>query len=259
MNTGRRRKRSTDTQNDQPKKGDQGTLDGKKIPLQKVVNKIFETIDEIKEDLHLIREPNGTQENPSRTCKDLYLAYPDFKDGYYWIDPNLGVHHDAIEVYCNMTANGETCLSPKKNQRMALPRPYAKDPKDPKKWYSDLQGGFKIRYHPENQVAFIRLMSVRVRQKFTYFCTNALAYDNKNSNHNSMGIRFMGANEDPIKKIRPRDVPYDGCRNRRSNAYTVFDFHTKKIHTLPIIDFMPNDYGGGSQKFGFEIGPVCFS
>ena len=32
--------------------------------------------------------------------------------GHYWIDPNLGMPDDAVKVYCNMSAGGETCVSP---------------------------------------------------------------------------------------------------------------------------------------------------
>ena len=28
---------------------------------------------------------------------------------------------------------------------------------------------------------------------------------------------------------------------------------------LPIIDVSPVDFGGNNQKFGFEVGRVCFS
>ncbi len=46
-------------------------------------------------------KPNGTQTNPARTCYDLFLAYPLYGEGYYWIDPNMGSNDDSIEVYCN--------------------------------------------------------------------------------------------------------------------------------------------------------------
>lgn len=38
--------------------------------------------------------------------------------GDYWIDPNQGCHRDSIKVYCNFTADGETCLYPDKRTEM---------------------------------------------------------------------------------------------------------------------------------------------
>lgn len=38
--------------------------------------------------------------------------------GEYWIDPNQGCHKDGIKVYCNFTADGETCLYPDKRIEM---------------------------------------------------------------------------------------------------------------------------------------------
>lgn len=32
--------------------------------------------------------------------------------GTYWIDPNLGCSSDTIQVICNFTNGGQTCLSP---------------------------------------------------------------------------------------------------------------------------------------------------
>ena len=28
--------------------------------------------------------------------------------------------------------------------------------------------------------------------------------------------------------------------------------------TLPIVDVAVSDFGNGNQKFGFQVGPVCF-
>lgn len=39
---------------------------------------------------------------------------------------------------------------------------------------------------------------------------------------------------------------------------TIFEVRTKKSNQLPLIDFLPLDYGSEGQAFGFEVGPVCF-
>lgn len=35
-----------------------------------------------------------------------------FPVGTYWIDPNLGCSSDSIQVTCNFSQGGQTCLSP---------------------------------------------------------------------------------------------------------------------------------------------------
>lgn len=42
------------------------------------VNKAFTNI---QQQLHLMRKPIGTRENPARTCRDLFYGHPDLKDG----------------------------------------------------------------------------------------------------------------------------------------------------------------------------------
>ena len=85
--------------------------------------------------------PVGSRENPAMTCKELmdvdniqdgkldcsllfkFDLWPDklralvdvnswLCAGYFWIDPNLGCPADAVKVYCNFTAGGETCVPP---------------------------------------------------------------------------------------------------------------------------------------------------
>jgi len=228
-----------------------------KVSLEQIVKQVFEHIDDLREEFKEIRLPPGTKESPARTCKDIYLAYPESKDGWYWIDPNLGVALDAIQVWCNMTAEGETCISPKRNTRVMIPRHFPKD--DSVEWFSDMHNGYKIKYPSESQMTFLRLLSIKASQKLTYFCTNAVAWFNQEENNYEKSIKLLGANDHTIQKFKNKEVIYDGCRNRRSNAYTVFVLKTRKVNQLPIVDLMPRDYGAAWQKFGFEVGPVCFS
>jgi len=41
---------------------------------------------------------------------DFYLTF--LLSGMYYIDPNQGSTADALLVYCNFSAGGQTCLSP---------------------------------------------------------------------------------------------------------------------------------------------------
>lgn len=47
-------------------------------------------------------------------------------------------------------------------------------------------------------------------------------------------------------------------QQKQGYARTVLEINTPRIDQLPIIDVMLNDFGDPSQRFGFEVGPVCF-
>ena len=70
---------------------------------------IYNELDTLKHSLRELMRPNGTRNNPARTCYDLFLCYSLYEEGYYWIDPNLGSNDDAIEVYC--TKPGCSCVN----------------------------------------------------------------------------------------------------------------------------------------------------
>ena len=43
--------------------------------------------------------------------------------GTYWVDPNLGCSSDTIEVSCNFTHGGQTCLKPITASKVAICSP----------------------------------------------------------------------------------------------------------------------------------------
>merc|ERR550539_935919 len=85
------------------------------------------------------------------------------KDDFYWIDPNLGMVDDAVKVYCNMSAGGETCVFPDVHTSRMPNIPWRKSREG---WYSTLRGGFKVTYDSLGpvQLTFLRLMSVEAYQ-----------------------------------------------------------------------------------------------
>ena len=188
---------------------------------------------------------------------------------------------DAVYVYCNMTAEGETCVFPDLHSSQMPNIPWRKE-NDKTDWYSNLRGGFRVIWTIRTftvpfitnfafqisyetvgvvQMTFLRLLSEGAYQNFTYTCMNSVAwYSNQEQNHDD-AIRFMGDNEIDIgyenSKLRP-NVLVDGCKTGKSKSETVFEIRTTKLQYLPIIDFYPVDYGQPQQAFGFQVGPVCF-
>ncbi len=49
--------------------------------LNDVVERIFHSIDELDTEIKGIKFPQGTRSNPARSCKDIFLGHPEFKDG----------------------------------------------------------------------------------------------------------------------------------------------------------------------------------
>ena len=119
---------------------------------------------------------------------------------------------DAVKVYCNMTAGGETCVFPDMHASRMPNIPWRKSQEG---WYSTLRGGFKISYDSLGpvQMTFLRLMSTEAYQNFTYTCINSAAwYDARSSNYNN-AIKLLGENEDEFTAGTNKPlVLHDGCK-----------------------------------------------
>ncbi|KAG5880671.1 hypothetical protein JTB14_037568 [Gonioctena quinquepunctata] len=221
---------------------------------------MYSTIYSMRQELEKFRKPIGSRENPAMTCKDLYYGHPHYTDGWYWIDPNLGMKDDAVYVYCNMTAEGETCVFPDVHSSNMPNIPWRKEGKR-KEWFSGLRGGFKITYETVGtvQMAFLRLLSQEVHQNFTYTCANSIGWYNEKTYKYDMSIKLLGENQQEFSSngLKP-EIISDGCKSRTSKSETVFQITTKKLSRLPIVDFLPADYGQPNQSFGFSVGPVCY-
>lgn len=108
-------------------------------------------------------------------------------------------------------------------------------------------------------MAFLKLLSKEAHQNFTFTCVNSIAWYNSNTHKYDMSIKLLGGSgqEYSYAGFKPTIV-FDGCKSRDIKGETIFEIKTKKLNQLPIIDFMPIDYGQPNQAFGFAVGPVCF-
>lgn len=74
-----------------------------------------------------------------------------------------------------------------------------------------------------------------------------------------MAIKLLGQNEHEFTHTNSKNIVIeDKCKFRKNKAETIFEIRTKKMQQLPIIDFLPVDYGAPNQAFGFSVGAVCF-
>merc|ERR1712241_115743 len=212
---------------------------------------VYTDIYNMRIEMEKIKKPIGTRNSPARTCQDLHYGHPQMKDGFYWIDPNLGMPDDAVKVWCNMESGGETCVSPDVHASRMPNIPWRKSTEG---WYSTLRGGFRISYDSMGpvQLPFLRLMSSEAYQNFTYTCINSAAwYDSRIGNHNN-AIKLQGDNEEEFSPDNNQpNILLDGCRNKRAESKTIFEVRTQKLGQLPLVDFYPVDYGKPHQAFGF--------
>uniref|UniRef100_A0A3Q4MRE8 Collagen, type XI, alpha 1b n=1 Tax=Neolamprologus brichardi TaxID=32507 RepID=A0A3Q4MRE8_NEOBR len=211
---------------------------------------VFGSLNNLKQDIERMKFPMGTQDNPARTCNDLHLSQPDYPDGEYWIDPNQGCIGDTIKVFCNFTAGGETFEANILSFFFFILSMF------PQLSYVDAADN---AINPV-QMTFLKLLSSSARQNFTYICHQSVAWHDIDTDSYDKALRFLGSNDEELSYdnnpfIRPL---MDGCSAKQGYSKTVLEINTPRIDQLPIIDVMLNDFGKSNQRFGFEVGPVCF-
>ncbi|KAI5092545.1 collagen alpha-1(XI) chain, partial [Silurus meridionalis] len=229
------------------------------------MDEVYSSLNNLKLDIERMKFPLGTQDNPARTCKDLQISQPDFPDGEYWIDPNMGCKGDAFKVLCNFTAGGETCIYPDKKSSGVRISNWPKE--SPGTWFSEFKRGKILSYVDleENsitgvQMTFLKLLSSAARQNFTYICHQSVAWFDAKADNYDKALRFLGSNDEEMSHDNNPFIRtvYDACALKTGYARTVLEINTPRIDQVPIIDVMLNDFGDANQRFGFEVGPVCF-
>uniref|UniRef100_A0A3Q3MDI1 Collagen, type V, alpha 3a n=1 Tax=Mastacembelus armatus TaxID=205130 RepID=A0A3Q3MDI1_9TELE len=230
------------------------------------MEEVFATLSSMKTEVELMRRPLGTFESPARTCKELMMIRPDYKDGDYWIDPNQGCYRDSIKVYCNFTADGETCLYPDKKIEMVKLAAWNKE--KPRSWYSKYRKGKQFSYNDRDgnpvhvvQLTFLKLLSATAKQSFTYTCQNSAGWFDSTSHSYQHALRFRGSNDEEMTQAKSSfvNVVHDGCQFRKGQERTVLEIDSPSSELLPIMDVAPSDFGNSNQKFGFQVGRVCFN
>ncbi|NXS39409.1 CO5A1 protein, partial [Balaeniceps rex] len=238
------------------------------------MEEIFGSLNSLKQEIEGLRRPMGTRDNPARTCQDLQLSHPGLPDGEYWIDPNQGCARDSFKVYCNFTAGGETCVFPSKDIQEVSEVGGSSACRVPAQsreagwWGSATRRGRRGFSYVDSesqplgvvQLTFLRLLSVSARQNFTYHCHRSVAWHSSSSGDHQRALRFLAANEEELSYDTSPYVKavMDGCAARKGSSWTVLEVSTPRLEQLPLLDMRVMDFGEPGQRFGFEVGPVCF-
>uniref|UniRef100_A0A3Q2YCF7 Fibrillar collagen NC1 domain-containing protein n=1 Tax=Hippocampus comes TaxID=109280 RepID=A0A3Q2YCF7_HIPCM len=207
------------------------------LPMLDQGTEIFRTLEHLSSLIHSLKNPLGKRNNPARICRDLYNCEQRMYDGTYWIDPNLGCDADTIEVTCNFTAGGQTCLKPVTVSKVEM-------------------GVGRI------QMNFIHLLSSEAVQHITVHCFNTPVWAAGPSlQHYSQAVSFKTWTGE---KIRAGDlleplVPRDDCWIKDGRwRQTHFVFQTQEPNLLPIVEISNLPTTEPGSRYHLEVGPVCF-
>ncbi|KAA0717047.1 Collagen alpha-1(XI) chain [Triplophysa tibetana] len=223
-------------------------------------------LESLQQDLRFfIDPPDGTKEHPATTCLELMLSHPNFSSGIYYIDPNQGSSADALLVYCNFSAGGQTCLPPLQ-PHMPMSSWLRVTSPDSFTWLSSKDGGFQFDYTGSSvvQMRFLRLNSRIAKQNITFSCQ-----PNSHQGFNEREVKFLADSRKQsflgtlldcevgeLKKLRI--VPPGGGLDSGPQE-SVFQFETEDLELLPIRDVALFGHSDMTEKFQFTIGHVCFS
>lgn len=197
---------------------------------------IFKTLNYLSNLLHSIKNPLGTRDNPARICKDLLTCEHKVSDGKYWIDPNLGCPSDAIEVFCNFSAGGQTCLSPVSVTKLEF-------------------GVGKV------QMNFLHLLSSEATHIITIHCLNTPVWTSTQTGGSGLPIGFKGWNGQIFEEntLLEPEVLSDDCKIQDGSWHKAkFLFHTQDPNQLPVIEVQKLSHLKTERKYYIESSSVCF-
>uniref|UniRef100_A0A667GXK8 Fibrillar collagen NC1 domain-containing protein n=1 Tax=Lynx canadensis TaxID=61383 RepID=A0A667GXK8_LYNCA len=181
----------------------------------------------------------GPPAEPSPGLLPTYTCHPPsmLPAGTYWVDPNLGCSSDTIEVSCNFTHGGQTCLKP--------------------------ITASKVEFAVSRvQMNFLHLLSSEVTQHITIHCLNMTVWqEGTGQTPAKRAVRFRAWNGQIFEaggQFRP-EVSMDGCKVQDGRWHqTLFTFRTQDPQQLPIVSVDNLPPASSGKQYRLEVGPACF-
>uniref|UniRef100_A0A671XMP9 Collagen, type XXVII, alpha 1b n=1 Tax=Sparus aurata TaxID=8175 RepID=A0A671XMP9_SPAAU len=207
------------------------------MPMLDQGTEILKTLQHLSTLIQSLKNPLGTRDNPARICRDLYNCEQRMYDGTYWIDPNLGCAADTIEVTCNFTGGGQTCLKPITVSKLEI-------------------GVGRI------QMNFIHLLSTEAVQHITIHCLNTpvwAAGPSLQPSYRAVSFKAWTGEKIQAGDLLEPLIPRDDCWIKDGRWHqTHFIFQTQDPNLLPIVDVYNLPTTEPGARYHLEVGPVCF-
>uniref|UniRef100_A0A674NR83 Fibrillar collagen NC1 domain-containing protein n=1 Tax=Takifugu rubripes TaxID=31033 RepID=A0A674NR83_TAKRU len=195
--------------------------------------------------------PLGTKADPATTCYELGLTHPQLHDGYFYIDPNQGCPCDAVQVFCNFTAGGTTCIRPLQSQ---IRFHWEQGQKTRVQWLGQQHGGSLLEYAGLGvvQLRFMRFHSHTCSQRMTVSCNGSQSRVGKTDSAQWL-VHLTGDSGNEISS-------HFTSVSRRECEVEV-DVHTQvDTELLPVRDLGVEISSGSPffQEVAVVLGPLCF-
>merc|ERR1719318_2108045 len=137
----------------------------------KSILNLFDLLEALEAKVEAELRPDGSEQFPAKSCRDIQMCLPESESGDYWLDPNEGDKSDAFKVHCNFTSETPvTCIKP---GMVVDVKEWNTKQNDKFNWISE---DSEVMYAPSHsQLKNLRLTSKFVRQNVTYMCKNSPA------------------------------------------------------------------------------------
>lgn len=207
------------------------------LPMLDQGAEIFKTLHYLSNLIQSLKNPLGTRDNPARICRDLHSCEQKLNDGTYWIDPNLGCSSDTIEVSCNFTGGGQTCLKPITASKPTI-----------------IVGRVQLN--------FLHLLSSEAVQHIVIHCLNVSVWRSAEDEPAAQqSVRFKAWSGEVFEaggELEP-EVLEDSCWIKDGRWHqTHFVFHSLDPTLLPVVDIFNLPSTSPGSHYHLEVGPVCF-
>lgn len=224
----------------------------------------IQALKEVADEIQKLKTPTGKQDAPGVTCRDIAMADPNLKTGYYWINPNGGSISDAIRVFCKMNREKtQTCLEASQFEYPAQQWTFTKQEQGVWSFAASFVEGDEFSYNShKSQVKMLQQHADDGKQRVTFKCKDtSIVFNQANSSYDqavsllSFDEEVMGARSK--KPFRYRVIK-DGCqkKNGKEGVTELEVGGQKQMKRLPVLDIGFGQLPVG--EFGFELGRACF-